>query len=99
MIIMKPEIMDQVSAGILMKTLLTLRSRVKIIMDAPNEAVMIIAFFRLGMPETELPTITGNKVSVHGASTVRIPAMNESNNSSINQYARLAAHIGFIIHL
>src|SRR3989344_1492930 len=71
-----PEMSCHVLCGMLMKTVLTLRSTVNKITERPSDAVMVYARLRLP-PATDPPTITGRSGSTHGASALKTPAMNE----------------------
>ena len=70
-----------------MKSVLALRSKVKAMTETPSETMIVRAFllFHLDSPpdDSEPPTITGSKGRMHGASTVRTPAINEIARSNI----------------
>jgi hypothetical protein len=82
-IIMEPDTKAQASGGIDIKNVLTLRSSVKIIIEKAKEKVTTRTFLLLGIPDTELPIITGSNGNVQGASTVKTPAINETTKSII----------------
>src|SRR3989344_131737 len=69
--------------GTEMKTLLTLSRKVKSIIETTSDPMMTRGFLLFPTSETEPPIITGSSAKVQGASTVRMPAMNEMISSAI----------------
>jgi hypothetical protein len=82
-----PETHFHIDSGILIKRVLTFKSKVKIITDTPRDKMIVKAFFLFNVPippfESEPPIITGRSGKIHGASTVRTPAINEMKSKSI----------------
>ena len=78
---MPPESPAHTFGGILMNTLLTFRSNVKMITESPSEIEIVYARLRpLPSPDPsvmEPPTMTGKSGKTHGASAVSTPAINE----------------------
>lgn len=82
--IIPPDIHFQKSCGISINKVLTLSKKVKIIIDPPRESIMVNNLFLLTVgSDIEWPIITGKSGSMHGASTVRTPAINEINKNNI----------------
>jgi hypothetical protein len=55
---------------------------VKINIEIESDVIMVAGFFQL-LPVKEPPRIIGSSVKTHGAKTVRIPAMKDTNKYSI----------------
>lgn len=84
-IIITPEIIDHVCCGMETKAVLTFNMKVKRTIETPSDITIVSAFFLFVVadsppPAIELPTMSGNSGSVHGAKIVRTPAINESIN-------------------
>jgi len=75
--IIPPEINCQKLAGIFIKTVATLRSKVNTTTDTASEAVIMTGFNLLPVSATDPLKITGRSGSTHGASTVKTPAIND----------------------
>ena len=76
--IIPPENHFQKSCGISINKVLAFSKRVKRIIDNPNEATTTKSLLLLRVESvSDLPTITGKSGSMHGARTVKTPAINE----------------------
>jgi hypothetical protein len=64
------------------KKAVTFKSKVKIMIDAAKEPVIISGLKRLFLP-TEPVRITGSSVKLQGASTVKTPARKEMGKRAI----------------
>ena len=82
-----PENHFQKSCGISINKVLAFSKRVKRIIDKPKEVTTTKSLLLLNVESVrDLPTITGKSGSMHGASTVNIPAINEMMRSVILFY-------------
>ena len=87
--IMPPENHFQKSCGISISNVLALSSSVKRIIESASEVTTTKSLLLLKVESVrDLPTITGNKGSMHGASTVNTPATNEMMRSVMLFYFR-----------
>src|SRR3989344_707903 len=81
---MSPESNFQNISGTPIKAVDALRRSVKTKSETPREPMMMNARFLLAPPpSTEPPTITGRMGRMQGASTVKMPAMNEMTSSTM----------------
>jgi len=77
-----PENHFQKSCGMSINKVLAFSKRVKRIIDKPKEVTTTKSLLLLNVESVrDLPTITGKSGSMHGASTVNIPATNEMMRS------------------
>src|SRR4051812_46226962 len=81
-IIIPPERYFQKSCGMFMKTVLALRSNVKIITDSPKDRITTNTRRLLSLvSEIDLPKITGKSGKIHGAKIVSTPATKDRTNN------------------
>lgn len=69
-----------------MNAVLTFKISVNKITEIPSELVTTIARFKLCLPSSDPPTITGKSEIVHGARTVNTPANSDKRKSIIDTY-------------
>lgn len=81
-----PDKYFQVLSGMFIKRELAFNSKVNTITDTPSESITVNIFFiltLLSLVSSDLPIIIGKSGSMHGASTVSIPAIKQIIKKSI----------------
>lgn len=78
-----PDIYVQTSCGNMINTVETLRRYVKSIIEIANDVTTIYGVALL-LPDAEDPITTGSNGKMHGANTVRIPAINDRVRNVMN---------------
>lgn len=80
--IIPPEIYVQKSCGIFINRVLAFKIKVNSMIDNPSEDITTKTLLLLSVvSEIERPTIIGSSGSIHGASIVRTPAMNDMRSN------------------
>ena len=90
---------DHTSGGIVINAVETFNTKVKTMTDAAKEPTTMYGVHQL-RPLKDEPMTTGRSGSIHGAKTVRTPAINEITRNVIYlMFARKEARVGEPDHL